>query len=95
LIKKAQKVFESYPYDVMPIEAIRQKLRENRMNFIDIEFLPCESSIHSPNEPEKPFQEEKIVWKRPKEFMVVDDSQGLYPPEIFQKKIEPNDIKQG
>lgn len=36
------------------------------MNFIDIEFLPCESSIHSPNEPEKPFQEDKIVWKRPK-----------------------------
>ena len=44
------------------------------MNFIDIEFLPSESSIHSPNEPEKPFQEDKIVWKRPKDFMVVDES---------------------
>ena len=63
------------------------------MNFIDIEFPPVESSIYSASEPEKPFANENIVWKRPKEFMVVDESQGLFPPEVFNKKIEPNDIK--
>jgi hypothetical protein len=65
------------------------------MNFIDIDFPPCESSIYSPNEPEKPFSDENIVWKRPKDFMIVDKSKGLGPPEVFSKSIDPNDIKQG
>ena len=62
------------------------------MNFIDIEFPPVDSSIYSANEISKPFANEHIVWKRPKEFMKIDESQGLSSPEVF-KKIEPNDIK--
>ena len=58
------------------------------MNFIDIDFPPVESSIYSAIEMNRPFANDNIVWKRPKEFM---GSQ----PEIFLKKIEPGDIKQG
>jgi hypothetical protein len=79
----------------LPLDDIREKLKEANMNFIDIEFPPVESSIYSPSETLKPFARENIVWKRPKEFMVVDESKDLFAPEIFYKKIEPNDIKQG
>jgi hypothetical protein len=61
------------------------------MNFIDIEFPPVEASIYPPSEG-KPF-DKPIVWKRPKEFMVIDESNGLNRPEVFDKNIEPNDIK--
>jgi len=53
------------------------------MNFVDIEFPPVESSIYPPSEG-KPFNF-PIVWKRPKDFMVIDQSQGLGPPEVFDK----------
>jgi hypothetical protein len=56
----------------MPLDAIRKKLKENRTNFVDIEFPPVESSIYPASEG-KPFNE-PIVWKRPHEFMVVDES---------------------
>ena len=61
------------------------------MNFIDIEFPPVDSSIYPPSEGH-PYNFE-IVWKRPLEFMQVDESIGLAPPEVFYKQIEPNDIK--
>lgn len=75
------------------MDDIREKLKEVNMNFIDIEFPPVEASIYSPNEAMKPFARENIVWKRPKDFMVIDESKEFFTPEIFYKKIEPNDIK--
>lgn len=77
----------------MPLDAIRNKLREANINFIDIEFPPVESSIYPPTE-SQPYTF-PIVWKRPKEFMFIDESKGLMAPEVFYKQIEPNDIKQG
>lgn len=78
----------------MPLDAIRRKLKEaGNINFLDIEFPPVESSIYPPTEGQ-PFNQ-PIVWKRPSEFMVVDESQGLFIPEVFYKKVEPDDIKQG
>ena len=56
----------------MPLDAIRRKLRDSRINFVDIEFPPVESSIY-PAVEGKPFNE-PIVWKRPRDFMVVDES---------------------
>ena len=35
------------------------------------------------------------MWKRPKEFMRVNPDLGLNNLEVFDKQIEPNDIKQG
>jgi hypothetical protein len=75
----------------MPLDAIRKKLREANVNFLDIEFPPVEASIYPASEG-KPFND-PIVWKRPKDFMVIDPSKELYPPEVFDKKIEPADIK--
>ena len=72
----------------MPLDAIRRKLKESGTNFVDVEFPPVESSIYPATEG-KPFGE--IVWKRPKDFMDAKDG----PMEVFDKKIEPNDIKQG
>jgi hypothetical protein len=34
----------------MPLDSIRQKLKENNMNFVDIEFPPVESSIYPASE---------------------------------------------
>ena len=87
-IAKARQLFEKVPYDVLPLDDIRRILREANTNFIDIDFPPVEASIYSPSEPVKPFANKSIVWKRPKEFM-----HG--PIQVFDKKIEPNDIKQG
>lgn len=93
LIQFSKQIFEFFPYDIMPLDAIRKKLREVSVNFVDIEFPPVAASIYPPSEGQ-PFRD-PIVWKRPKDFMVVDESKGLFAPEVFYKKIEPDDIKQG
>jgi calpain-15 len=77
----------------MPVDTIRKKLKESNMNFVDLEYSPVEYNIYPLTEG-KPFGEQ-IVWKRPHEFMVVDENLGLGKIEVFDKKIEPNDIKQG
>ena len=55
----------------MPLDAIRQKLREAKVNFLDIEFPPVDSSIYPASETQ-PFGQ-PIMWKRPMDFMVVDE----------------------
>jgi hypothetical protein len=91
LLELSHQIFEFLPYDILPLDSIRKVLRDNGTNFLDIEFPPVEASIYPPSEG-KPFAN-PIVWKRPKEFMIVDEKQGLLAPEVFYKKIEPNDIK--
>ena len=93
LISQSVEFFEFVPYDILPLDDIRNKLEEARTNFIDIDFPPVESSIYPASEG-KPFNT-PIVWKRPKDFMVIEENKGMNAPEVFDKKIEPNDIKQG
>lgn len=57
---------------------------------MDIEFPPTAKSISDPDEP-FPFKEQ-VVWKRAKDFL---SSDGDNPPKVFEKDIEPSDIKQG
>ena len=96
LLANSRTVFGKVPYDILPLDEIRLILRDSGLpNFIDIEFPPVESSIYNTRDGLKPFAKERIVWKRPKDFMLVDEDQGLLPPQVFQKQIEPNDIKQG
>ena len=95
LLNRARKVFEMFPYDILPLDTVRAKLREHKMNFIDIEFPPVDSSIYAPHEPDNPFAETTIVWKRPHEFMEVDPSKDELAIDVFYKKVEPDDIKQG
>lgn len=54
----------------MPLDNIRHKIKEQGINFIDIEFPPVEASIYPPSEG-NPFNF-PIVWKRAKEFMKID-----------------------
>lgn len=69
---QAREIFEFFPYDIMPLDSIRGKLKEANTNFIDIEFPPVESSLY-PTSEGKPF-DFPIVWKRPKDFMIIDES---------------------
>jgi calpain-15 len=93
MIKGSKEFLEMFPYDIMPLDSIRSKLKEHSIHLLDVEFPPVQASIYTIRE-EEPFAQ-TIVWKRPKEFMVVDESQNLFPPQVFDKKIEPDDIKQG
>jgi len=68
-------------------------LDQQAISFVDIEFPPLETSIYDPSQG-KPFKD-AIVWRRPKDFIQVDEAKGLGPPEVFYKSIEPSDIKQG
>ena len=54
LIKGSVEYYEFFPYDIMPLDAIRKKLREVKWNFLDIEYMPIERSIYPPSEG-KPF----------------------------------------
>jgi hypothetical protein len=56
----------------MHLDTIRRKLKEAQVNFLDIEFPPVDSSIYPPSEGQ-PFNQ-PIVWKRPSEFMVIDET---------------------
>ena len=81
-----------YPYDVSPLEEIRSEMKNNSLNvFIDIEFPPQEKSIYEPSAG-KPYGD-VIQWKRPKDFMTVNEALNLHPISVFEKDIEPNDIK--
>ena len=69
------------PYGILPLDEVRRIIRDSDLpSFIDIEFPPVESSIYNPREGLKPFAKERIVWKRPRDFMLVDEDQGLLPP---------------
>ncbi len=78
LIEASREMFEFFPYDISLLDQIRKMLKEQKMNFVDIEFPPVERSIYPASEG-KPI-DQPIVWKRPCEFMVVDKSKGLLEP---------------
>jgi hypothetical protein len=70
LIQKAREAFKGFPYDILPLDAIRSRIRDSGLeSFIDVEFPPVEASIYPPTELSKPFANQTIVWKRPKDFM--------------------------
>lgn len=86
---KCKKAFKNFSYSSCEIEEIQDFLVEKKIgNFVDIEFPPTMKSIHDPDEP-YPFKE-PIVWKRAKDFMASDADN---PPNVFEKEIEPSDIK--
>ena len=89
-LDQSHKIFKLFAYDTAPLTEIQALLNKHNTSFIDIEFPPLQSSIHDPEE-EFPIKQ-KIVWKRAKDFL--SDQHGN-PPQVFQKEIEPNDIKQG
>jgi hypothetical protein len=69
------------PYDISPLDPVRALIKKDRVNFVDIEFIPADHSICDATQG-KPFKE-NIVWKRPKEFMQVDPARGMMNPSVF------------
>jgi len=53
-MKGSIEFFEFFPCDIMPLDAIRRKLKEIKWNFLDIEYPPVEGSIY-PQSEGKPF----------------------------------------
>lgn len=79
-------VFKTLPFEVMPVDQLRKKLKKLGVDhFVDPHFPPRDTSIHCFTEP-YPYKQ-IIHWRRPHEFMT--------NPKIFENDIDPNDIKQG
>jgi hypothetical protein len=78
---------------VSPQEEILAKLKTTGTNFIDVDFTPEDRSIFDPSKGQG--FDRKVHWRRPRDFMVANPSQGLYDPVVFDKSIEPGDILQG
>ena len=92
LIEKAEKVFAKVSMNA-PMNQIEKILKNNDINFVDLEFPPNKFSIYSSIEDYG--QEQLVHWRRPKDFMQVDYSRGLLDPSIFADEVEPSDIRQG
>ena len=77
------------PFEILDVEKLQKKIEKlGYDHFIDPSFPPTDSSIYdNTSESENPF-EDKIVWKRPVDFMEET-------PEVFSGDIDPNDIVQG
>lgn len=82
------------PYSIMSIADINKFLSANGINFVDFEFTPADASLFSPMVDTSNF-DTVIHWRRPEEFMVVDESRGLRKPTVFYDTIDPSDLKQG
>ena len=90
-LHRCTEAFKLFAYDAAEPEEIQDFLMDSKLShFIDIEFPPTMKSICDPDEP-YPFKD-PIVWKRAREFLC---SEGDPPPKVFEKDIEPGDIKQG
>lgn len=96
LIEQARAAFQTYPFDILPVDDVKAKVREAGLpSFIDIDFPPLPQSIYPLDNVDKKLEKLGIVWKRPREFMKADAQKGLEEPQVFYKSIEPNDIAQG
>jgi hypothetical protein len=93
MVEAAHKRLSRYPYEIMSTEALENQVKHLKSKFIDIEFIPSDSSVYNTLN-SYPF-DVIIHWRRPEEFMSVDYGQGLLEPSIFYESIEPNDIRQG
>ena len=82
------------PYSIMSIADINKFLNANGINFVDWEFMPVDTSLFSSMVDTSNF-DTVIHWRRPEDFMIIDESRGLRKPTVFYDTIDPSDIKQG
>ena len=92
-INKAVQDWDMFPLKVADDEKILTQIRKNGTNFIDIDFLPTDSSINDPSQGQA--FDRLVQWRRPRDFMVADPSKGVFDPAVFEKDIEASDILQG
>ena len=96
-VERARNEWQDMPIDVMPVESIQKECRKKKCSFLDTEFPPSERSIFGPPGQKRITFDTEIQWRRPSEFMSALDGAGAEKPQIqvFDKTIEPADIKQG
>lgn len=89
-IEKAHKLWDNFPYGVAPIAEISKICKKNKTSFIDVDFLPVDDSISNPKLGQS--FDTVIQWRRPCDFMTLKKGEKI---QVFDKSIEPSDIKQG
>ena len=78
----------------MSVADVNKHLIANGISLVDCEFLPNDSSLFSGMVDTSNF-DTVVHWRRPEEFMAVDESRGLRRPTVFYDTIDPSDLKQG
>jgi calpain-15 len=104
MIGEQEKVFRQYfenlPLEIMSKEEIEKELGTQKVNFIDLDFLPNDDAIVNPRYGEnmKDIFDYVIHWRRPHEFCLGENinDEEIKEIQIFNyQDVEPNDIQQG
>lgn len=82
------------PYSIMSVADINKFLMANSITLVDSEFPPYDTSLFSPMVDTSNF-DTVIHWRRPEEFMEVDEDAKKKKPTVFYDTVDPSDIKQG
>ena len=93
-VGNAAMILRKTPFSIMSVADMNKYLVANGISLIDCEFLPNDSSLFSSMVDTSNF-DTVIHWRRPEEFMVVDEARGLRKPTVFYDTIDPSDLKQG
>lgn len=91
--EKAKQVLSKIPVSLCTLVELENTLSSHKIEFIDNEFAPLDSSIYKELNKE-PFSQ-LLHWRKPSEFMRIDYAEGLKEPVIFSEDIQPTDIHQG
>ncbi|OMJ86345.1 hypothetical protein SteCoe_12132 [Stentor coeruleus] len=91
--EKARITFGRLPISLCSLVEIENIILNQKIEFIDTEFPPLDSSIFK--ELNKDPFDQLLHWRRPHEFLRIDYAEGLKDPCIFSEDIQPTDIHQG
>ncbi|OMJ87011.1 hypothetical protein SteCoe_11338 [Stentor coeruleus] len=91
--EKARIVFGRLPISLCSLVEIENIILNQKIEFIDTEFPPLDSSIFK--ELNKDPFDQLLHWRRPHEFLRVDYAEGLKDPCVFSEDIQPTNIHQG
>lgn len=93
-VNSSTMILKKIPYSIMSMSEVNKLLQANAITLADVEFLPNDLSLYSTNVDISNF-DTVIQWRRPEDFMVIDEQRGLRKPTVFYDTIDPSDIKQG
>eukprot|EP00340_Litonotus_pictus_P004981 CAMPEP_0170517410 /NCGR_PEP_ID=MMETSP0209-20121228/3415_1 /TAXON_ID=665100 ORGANISM="Litonotus pictus, Strain P1" /NCGR_SAMPLE_ID=MMETSP0209 /ASSEMBLY_ACC=CAM_ASM_000301 /LENGTH=788 /DNA_ID=CAMNT_0010802657 /DNA_START=138 /DNA_END=2504 /DNA_ORIENTATION=+ len=95
-----RKYYDNLPLEIMSKDEIENELNVQKINFLDLDFLPNDDTIVNPRYGEnmKDIFDYVIHWRRPHEFCLGDNINEDENKEIQifnYQDVEPNDIQQG
>jgi calpain-15 len=91
--EKAKTILSKIPVSLSTLIELENQIATQKIDFIDIEFPPLDSSIYK--EMNKEAFSQLLHWRRPHEFLRVDYAESLKEPMVFSDDIQPTDIHQG